>query len=61
MRPETWITLFVGIATVMVGIATIIAIVRGPIIALRIQRKLDDEREEKARKLWMFKTSCLIE
>jgi hypothetical protein len=56
MRAETWITLFVGIATVLVGVATIVAIVRGPIIALRIQRKLDDERQEKDRKLWIFKT-----
>jgi len=56
MRAETWIALFVGIATVLVGIATIVAIVRGPIIALRIQRALDEEREKKTRKLWVFKT-----
>ena len=56
MKVETWITLFVGIATVLVGVATIVAIVRGPIIALRTQRKLDDEREAKTRKLWIFKT-----
>src|SRR5208337_4223304 len=28
----------------------------GPIIALRIQRKLDEEREIRNRKLWIFKT-----
>jgi hypothetical protein len=56
MKPEIWITLFVGIATVLVGIATIVAIIRGPIIALRIQRELDEEREKKNRKLWIFKT-----
>jgi hypothetical protein len=56
MKAETWITLFVGVATVLVGIATIVAIIRGPIIALRIQRELDEEREKKTRKLWIFKT-----
>jgi len=56
MTAATWIALFVGSATVLVGIATIIAIIRGPIIALRIQRKLEEEREIRNRKLWIFKT-----
>jgi hypothetical protein len=56
MTPETWVALFVGIATVLVGIVTIVAIVRGPIIALRIQRQLDEERVRRDRKLWIFKT-----
>lgn len=56
MTPETWVALFVGIATVLVGVATIVAIVRGPIIALRIQRQLDDDRVRRDRKQWIFKT-----
>jgi uncharacterized membrane-anchored protein YhcB (DUF1043 family) len=56
MSAETEVTLFVGVATVLVGIATIVAVVRGPIMALRIQRKLDEEREKTNRKLSIFKT-----
>jgi hypothetical protein len=56
MTAETWIAVFVGSATVLVGIATIIAIIRGPIIALRIQRRIEEERATKDRKLWIFKT-----
>jgi hypothetical protein len=52
MRPE----ILVGIATVVVYTITVIAIFRGPIIALRVQRKQDDEREAKIRKMWIFKT-----
>ena len=53
MKAELWMPL---VATVLVGVATIIAIVRGPIMALRSQRKLDEERDVKNRKLWIFKT-----
>jgi hypothetical protein len=56
MKPETWVALCGVIAAILVGIATIIAIVRGPIVALRIQRAIEDERATKNRKLWIFKT-----
>jgi hypothetical protein len=52
MRPE----ILVGIATVVVYSITVIAIFKAPIIALRVQRKHDDEREVKSRKMWIFKT-----
>src|SRR5260221_3308280 len=52
MKPE----IAVGIATVVVYIVTIIAIIVAPIIALRVQRKADQERAAKDRKLWIFKT-----
>src|ERR1035441_1423778 len=42
-------------AQVCLGIATILAIVLGPILALRIQRKLDEEREVSGRKLGIFR------
>ncbi len=45
-----------GIAGIALNLLTIIAIVCGPIIALQIQRKLDQEREALNRKLWVFKT-----
>jgi hypothetical protein len=41
---------------IVLGVLTIIAIVVGPIAALWVQRKLDEGREEKNRKLWIFKT-----
>jgi len=44
------------VATVVIGILTIAAIVMGPIWALQIQRKLDREREAKQRELNIFKT-----
>jgi hypothetical protein len=56
MRPEVWVALFVGVATVAVGVATIVAIIKGPINALRIQRQLDEERETRIRKLGIFRT-----
>jgi len=43
-------------AEVWIGIVTIVAIVLGPILALRIQRKLDEHREVRGRKLGIFKT-----
>jgi len=52
MSPE----IVIGIATVIVLSITIFAIYYGPISALKIQRKLDEEREAKNRKLWIFKT-----
>ena len=49
MTSQAWTELFIGIAT-------IIAIIAGPIGALRIQRTLDQERDVKNRKLQIFKT-----
>jgi hypothetical protein len=43
-------------AEVLIGIATIAAIIAGPIFALRIQRELDERREIKGRKLGIFRT-----
>jgi hypothetical protein len=56
LKPEHWIALGVGIATLAVSCLTIWAILAGPKQALRVQRKLDEEREAKNRKLWVFKT-----
>ena len=41
---------------VVLSVITIIAIMTGPIIALDLQRRLDEGREAKKRKLWIFKT-----
>jgi hypothetical protein len=41
---------------VVLTIATIVAIYQGPIAALKIQRKLDEERESRNRRLSIFKT-----
>jgi hypothetical protein len=38
------------------NILTIVAIVSGPVIALQIQRRLDEGREARNRKMWVFKT-----
>lgn len=35
---------------------TIVAIVVGPIAAVQIQKRLEQRREDRARKLWIFKT-----
>jgi hypothetical protein len=40
----------------MVAALTILAIVAGPIIALELQRHLDEGREARNRKVWVFKT-----
>ena len=47
---------YIGIATVLVSVITIVAIVYAPIIALKVQRRGDEAREQKGRKLWIFKT-----
>lgn len=49
-------TITIGIVGLLLSAITIFAIYYGPIAALRIQRKLDDERETKKRKLDIFKT-----
>jgi hypothetical protein len=56
MDSNGWVELGTGIGTILVGVATIVAIIRGPIIALRIQRTLDEEREVRNRKIEVFKT-----
>jgi len=43
-------------AQVWIAIATIAAIVLGPVLALQIQRKLDEGREVRTRKLGLFRT-----
>jgi hypothetical protein len=48
--------LWLGVIGLLLSAVTICAIYYGPISALRIQRKLDDERETKNRKLYIFKT-----
>ena len=45
MTAEAWVARFVGVATIA-------AIVVGPIAALRIQRQLDDDRVRRDRKQW---------
>ncbi|HKW16599.1 MAG TPA: DUF6680 family protein [Terriglobales bacterium] len=43
-------------AAVVLGVITIAAIIVGPIAALWVQRKLDEGRDTRKRKLWIFKT-----
>lgn len=40
----------------LLSVLTVIAIILGPIIALQLQRHLDEGREARNRKLWVFKT-----
>ena len=46
----------IGIIGLLLSALTIAAIYFGPIAALRIQRKLDEERATRDRKLYVFKT-----
>lgn len=48
--------LWLGVIGLLLSAITIFAIYYGPIAALRIQRKLDDERETRNRKQYIFKT-----
>jgi len=41
---------------IVLGAITILAIIVGPIAALWVQRKLDEGRDERNRKMWVFKT-----
>lgn len=50
------ITIAIGIATVVVAMLTIVAIFAAPMVALKVQRCGDEEREKKGRKVWIFKT-----
>jgi hypothetical protein len=45
-----------AIVGILLSLITVLAIYRGPIEALKIQRKLDEEREGKNRKVGIFKT-----
>ena len=52
MTPE----ILVGIGTIVISVLTVVAIIVAPIVALNVQRKADEAREWKNRKLWIFKT-----
>jgi hypothetical protein len=56
MNAEAWVTLVVGLGTLLVGTASVVAIIKGPLYALQTQRKLDEEREIRTRKLYVFRT-----
>lgn len=49
-------TIWLGIIGLLLSAATIFAIYYGPIQALKIQRNLDEEREARKRKVYVFKT-----
>ena len=49
-------TVVLGIIGVLLSAVTIFAIYYGPIAALKTQRKLDEEREARSRKIYIFKT-----
>jgi len=49
-------TVWLGIVGAVLSAITIFAIYYGPVSALRIQRRLDDDREARNRKMWIFKT-----
>ncbi len=48
--------LAIAIATAVLSVLTICAMFYSPIVALRVQRGLDEAREKQGRKLWIFKT-----
>jgi hypothetical protein len=52
MSPEVAL----GIAAVAVSALTIGAIFYAPIVALRVQREADEDKEKRGRRLWIFKT-----
>jgi hypothetical protein len=49
-------TLYIGVATAIISALAIGATIVAPIIALRVQRRADEEREIRGRKTWIFKT-----
>ncbi len=49
-------TVALGIVGLLLSAVTLFAIYYGPIAALKIQRKLDEERETRSRKIYVFKT-----
>jgi hypothetical protein len=56
MKLEILVPLCVGIGTIAVYAVTVWAIIHAPKAALRVQRQLDEEREAKNRKHYIFKT-----
>ncbi|HHW3799259.1 TPA: DUF6680 family protein, partial [Legionella pneumophila] len=46
----------VGMITAIVGLITIFAILFSPVIALKIQKKIEKYNEQNQRKLYIFKT-----
>jgi uncharacterized membrane protein YhiD involved in acid resistance len=52
MTPE----ILVGIDTIVISVLTVVAMIVAPIVAPNVQRKADEARESKNRKLWIFKT-----
>jgi hypothetical protein len=53
---NTTTALWLGVIGLLLSAITIFAIYYGPIAALRIQRQIDDEREARNRKQYIFKT-----
>jgi len=51
-----WLTDNTGLVTAIVGLITICAIYLSPIVALRLQKKLENDDERKERKINIFKT-----
>lgn len=51
-----WLTDNIGLVTAIVGLITIYAIYRSPIVALRLQKKIENNDERKERKISIFKT-----
>lgn len=52
----SWLNENTGLLTTLVGIITIFAIVFSPIVALKVQKKLDTLTDTRDRKLNVFKT-----
>lgn len=50
------VTTFVGCIAAIVGLITVFAIFRAPIVALRVQKEIEDYKEQKKRKFEIFKT-----
>ena len=51
--------LWLGLVGLLLSAITIFAIYYGPIAALRIQRRIDDERDTRNRKQYIFKTMMM--
>ncbi len=56
MTITDWLTQNTGLLTALVGFITIAAIIFAPIIALRVQTNIEENKERKKRKLFIFKT-----
>lgn len=51
-----WLTTNIGLITAAVGLLTIFAIFRAPIVALRLQKQVEAYNEKQQRKISIFKT-----